>query len=303
MRWSKPAAVLCVAYSLVVPGCRDAGPEKDQPPAPLPGPTVGPDGQPFAATAPADVGSPAHAAAQQFLTDVRGSAAIDTNRLSARFLKVIGKPVGASPEDQARKASAAEAARWLNRAGESMGSDARVSPAAGTVREGAAVFVGTFTSTAVPKGRYLVRLVDDGGAWKLDWLHVSAAEARVPTTMIDPFVDFAVLSLGDLIAAGPMKPDDRAPLAAALFTPAVLTSLDVSQPEDAAGYDYQRGALAAKLDAVASGKAEWYFRSSASITAYKIQFGVGAEAKVFVDFTLVRGDGPNHWRIDQFVRH
>ncbi|QDU19105.1 hypothetical protein [Urbifossiella limnaea] len=301
MRWSKPAAVLCVAYSLVVAGCRDAG--KDQPTAQPPAPSVGPDGQPFAATAPADSGSPAHAAAQQFVTDLRGSAATDPNRVSARFLKVIGKPLGTSPEDQAKKFSGAAAGQWLKRVAAAMGSDARVSPAAGAAREGSAVFVGSFESGAVPKGRYLIRLVEDGGAWKLDWFQVSAAEARVPTTPIDPFVDFAVLSLGDVLAAGPMTADDRAPLGAALFTPAVMAGWEVSQPEDAAGYDYQRGALAAKLDAVAAGKAEWYFRSSASVAAYKIQFGVGAEAMVFVDFALVRGDGPNHWRVDQFVRH
>lgn len=247
----------------------------------------------------AGMGSPAQEAAQRFVIGIRKPDVMDLSKMSGRFLQVIGKPLTPNADDQSRKYSANEANLWLKRAGDAMGADAVISPTTGHIRDGAAVFVGSYKSAGAPKGRYLMRLVDEGNVWKLDWFQVSAIEAKDPPSELDPFKDFTAQAAADLIAGGPLTPQDRAPLAAALLSSTSRASLDVNQQGDTAGYDYKRDVLATKMETFLAGKAESYLRTTPETDHFKLEFTLAGGSKKTIEIRIATGDGPGRWVVEE----
>ncbi len=301
-----PIIAVLFSLTLALAGCGKETPkdDKDKKGDPIVGDGRGKGpNTPQAPASVAGVGTPTQQVAQQLVIDLRKPEAIKLDRVSSRFLKIIGKPLSPLPDDQAKKFNTWEAEHWLQRVAASIGPDARISPPTGFLRGDAAVFVGTFESAAAPKGRYLIRLVEEGGQWKLDWFQASVISTEDLAAGTDPFQDFSAQAAADLVAGGPMDVKDRAPLAAAILSSQVRASLEVNQPEDAQGYDYKRGILATRMESFLGEKVESYARAaSSSGDAYKLEFTLVGGAKKTVNITLVKGDAPGVWVVDE-IKH
>src|SRR5262245_33918519 len=109
-----------------------------------------------------------------FLADlIRGSARAEV--LSTGFIKVVGKPVEL-PSDKEKGYSADAAMRWLRRACQEL----NFTPSQDRHQAGDAVYcrgdVYGAPRLGGKTGSYALRLVKQGGAWKVDWLGASSAE-------------------------------------------------------------------------------------------------------------------------------
>ena len=309
---TRACAVLAV-LSLALAGCgkgdKPDGKEKKENKDGGDGTGGGP-GKPVLPASRVDNGHPAQKAAQEAVVGLKNGEAFDTNKVSTRFLKVIGKPVKAGqPFDPFY------AREWLKSAAAPLAAAAHVSPSfSGYGQPGAAVFVGSFV-TQKGDGRYLIRMVEEGGAWKLDWFECSAVpngKPAEPASLDEPFMDFAVQAAADLVAVPPaaggaaadvLPGDIRAPLAADLFTKKLRGSAEFGvnlDKEDEQGYDYKRTMLGAKLDLVVGGKVASYTRAKTAADTYKVEFTLEGGAKKAFEVKLVGGGSPGHWQVDEF---
>ncbi|HJZ60324.1 MAG TPA: hypothetical protein VKE74_35600 [Gemmataceae bacterium] len=302
------ALLLALGLLFALAGCKKDTPAGDKDkkadntgpgPGSGPGPTVGPPEK-------VKPDHPAQAAAAGLVKDLRAGTGIDPARVSNRFLKMIGKPLTPLSEDQTKRYNAGSADVWLKRAGLLLG-DANVGLPDGHLQPGVAVFTGSFVSPRAAKGHYLLRLVEEGGAWKLDWFLASTVPADAPPAPAnadDPFKDFTVHAAADLVSETIIDKGDRAPLAAALFSKPLLTSLDASlEKEDADGYDYKRGWLGAKLDdpdKFVGKKVMSYSYTRSGPDTYRVEFALEGGAKKVFEVKLVKGEGPGVWLINEF---
>jgi hypothetical protein len=160
-----------------------------------------------------------------------------------------------------------------------------------------------FTGNLQPKekGHYLLRLVQDGAAWKLDWFQVAnlAADPRKPQSADEPFQDFAARAfIGAVADRGAMSPDTRVVLAGALITPKYRAAIgaDPGNQDKASGYDYNPGWLKQKLPALLE-EAEGYTLTPAGPTAVRAELRKGGATKPFT-LELVKGTAPGQWLVD-----
>jgi hypothetical protein len=316
MRPLTRACALLVALSFALAGCgKDKGTDnkdkKDDKQGGTDGKGAG-GGQPSLPPSKVDPGHPAQTAAAKVVTDIQKSSdAFDLTRVSGRFLIQIGKPrKPGTPFDDFY------AREWLREAGTSLATASQVSsPFSGFGQPGAAVFTGTFMNRKGEKGRYLIRMVEEGGAWKLDWFQTSAVqsnEAPPPASIDDPFKDVAVQAAADLVAVPPsatgtppeiLPGAHRAALAATLFSTKLRGAPELGanlEKEDDQGYDYKRTWLGDKLDAFVGGKVASYTRTKVTDDTYKVEFTLEGGAKKAFEVKLVGGGSPGLWKVDEF---
>jgi hypothetical protein len=304
-------AALALGLALALPGCGKNEPPKTEPdkgkdkgktdsaPNPGPGTTPAPPGG-AAEVRPTD---PAQTAAEKFVGQFRNDA-VKPDDLSPAFLKVVGKPVGPFESDKARGYSADEAAAWFRAVHAGLGKETpNFGIPTGYARAGAAVFTGTLQPEK--RGRFRLRLAQEGGAWKLDWFQVAglpADEPRKPQTADEPFQDFAARAFLDAVTdKGVMTPDTRVRLAGALVSLRYRSAIgaDPGNQDRALGYDYNPGWLKPKLAEIGGG-AESYTCTPAGPDAFKVEFTKGG-AKTTHTLKLVRGPGAAQWLVDEFA--
>jgi hypothetical protein len=241
---------------------------------------------------------PAQTAAEKFVKDFRDGT-IKTDELSPAFLKVIGLPIGPFESDKARGYSADAAAGWFRAARGGL-ADANFGIPTGYAAPGVAVFAGTLQPRE--KGHYLLRLVRDGAAWKLDWFQVAnlaAADPRKPQSPDEPFQDFAARAFIDAVAdRGAMTLDARVLLAGALITPKYRAALgaDPGNQDKAAGYDYNPGWLKQKLPTLTE-PAETFSLMPTGPNAIRVELRKGPATKPLT-LELVKGAVPGQWLVD-----
>ncbi|MDB5311990.1 MAG: hypothetical protein JWO38_6192 [Gemmataceae bacterium] len=318
---ARPAVVLAAGLFLVLTGCGKAEPTKadDTKPAdlkgtsltPPPGPTPGePVGTPpTPPTPPAPTGpvvlhpqDQAQEAATKFIADLR--AAVEKpgpfpadllTRLSPAFLKTIGKPT-LSPDDKQRGYSTEAAGAWLQRAG---GALAGIGLPTGYGSPTAAVFVGSFNNGG---GRFLLRLVQADGAWKVDWFGLGTAKTTdgKAAATDGPFQEFAAQAFLDALTGGAQSREDRALLLGAILSPKAreVWAAPFSQDKEQ-GYEFSKSKLVELADKLGGGVGA-YAVTPVGPDQFKVELTKGGMTTVRT-LKLVKGPGPGEWQVDEFA--
>lgn len=285
MKTLRPAVLIAAVFAVAGCGQTPAPSTKDDKggPGPTPPPNV-PSG-------PVDKDAASSVAAAKFVGDLLNTAA-NPNTLSPAFLKAVGKPV-LSAEDKAKGYSPAAAQGWLNRAGAAL---TQIGPPTGFTAASSAVFTGPNGT-----GRYLVRMTQADGSWKVDWFGLGTAKANdveKPKTADEAFQDFAVLGYLDAITSAALPLEDRVPAAAALLSAKYRAERVGPLADDPdQGFDYNRGKLGNILDGLGKG-ATAVSRTRTAADAFRVEITKDGAARTFA-VKLVR-DGTGGWVIDEF---
>jgi len=306
----RPVAALALAagLALALPGCGSkpqadkGGDKKDEPnPGPKVDPKVDPKIEPRGEPKPVDkidLSAGVGKEATEFLKAL-GDGAAKADRLSAGFAKAVGLPV-ALPSDKAKGYSADAAEGWLRRVGQGRGLSL---PFNSRQAGDAALFRGTFVGKP---GGYALRLVKEGGAWKVDWLALSSVDVKGTTA--GPSADavaqeFAAAAVMEVICDKDAMPaDDRAPAIAAGLTPALRAKWAEPFGSDKdQGYDYNRGKLALKAAEIGGGAESFTAAQQGDAPVFKVEVTKAGGAKAAYLVKLVKGTAPGQWLVDDIT--
>lgn len=307
---SLAAALFAVCVGLAaLPGCGGPAPQaakkdekKDEPkpdgganpnPPTPPAPNTGPLGPPKSTLG--DAEPAAQQAATAFLRDVmHGTATADA--LSPAFLKAVGKP-WAFPGDKEKGYSPNAAASWLKRIGDGQ--------AFGLALKQEQVGDTVYIRGALQKpGGYCLRLVKDGGAWKVDWLSVTSVDNGTVATTATPegaAQAFAVAAFVETIAdLSGMPRDDRHLVVAAAMTKELRAAWApaVFDQDKAVGYDYGPAKLATEATRIGGGTTAFTAARVGDQPEFKVELTKPAGKKTYA-VKLVKGTGPNEWLIGE----
>lgn len=234
-------------------------------------------------------------AATAFRRDlVTGVAKADA--LSATFLKAVGKPAQL-PSDKARGYSTDTAASWLRKVGETVNFGPEMKrEQAGDV---------AYLRGALQKpGTYSLRLVKEGGAWKVDWLSISSVENGTVTTTPTPegaALGFAVAAFVELTAdVSGMPAEERAVALGAALTPALRTAWASPFDQDKnAGLDFNPAALVRKATAEIGGGTSAYTATRVGdLPEFTVELTKPAGKKKYT-VKLVKGAAPHEWLVSE----
>jgi hypothetical protein len=184
--------------------------------------------------------------AVDFLQAVVGRTAT-ADQLSTNFKKAVGLPI-VFDGDKAKGYSAGSAEDWLKK----FGASTRFGlPLSATQVSDVALFRGALVEK---QGTYSLRMVKEGGAWKVDWL--SASSVSGPTVLPGAgsgdavLQEFATASLAEAICDKDALPADvRATVIAAGLSPALRSSwappFEGDKPK---GYDFSVARMTVKAN-------------------------------------------------------
>lgn len=299
----RPAAAIALAAGLflALPGCGDkpkpdGKDNKDKKEQPNPLVTDPKKEDPNAPPKPPeriDMKSGVGKDAIDFLTAL-GAGSAKATQLSAGFLKLIGKPTELEG-DKAKGYSESAAESWLHRVGAKF---TGMGPMAESTLVGdAAVFRGNFTG-----GGYWLRMVKEGGAWKVDWLSMSS---------LNPPPAGAVAASGDAVLQGfaasavahaicdkdAMPKDDRLAVIAAGLTPGLRARWEPFGGDKDKGYDYSPAKLGLTVAEIATA-AEAVTVSPAGEATFKMEVGRAGGAKSDYALKLAKGATPGQWLVE-----
>ena len=232
--------------------------------------------------------------AADFLNAV-GGGNVKADAMTPAFLKAIGKPL-TFETDIAKGYSTDLAEQWVKRVGGGL----TFGLPSGTAGGGAAIISGSYRGPN-REGRYLIRLVQDGG-WKVDWFQLSSAPApSAPTATGDAaFQQFAATAFLDLFADKGTRPEDRTPLLANLLTPELRKDWATPFPSHTKdGYDYNPGQIEIKFAEV-GGVDSYTLGGVADLTA-KGELTKAAGKKPYT-LKLAKGTGPGQWLVSGFAQ-
>jgi hypothetical protein len=221
------------------------------------------------------------------------------DQLSLGFVKAIGLPV-TFPADK-EKGYSPDAAEGLLRRAVSLRnlSLPYMSKQVGDV----ALFRGTFIGNP---GGYCLRMIHEGGAWKVDWLSLSSIEIQgnlLNSSKADTVnQEFAVAAIiGTLLDKNAMSREDRAVLLAAGLTPALKARWAEPLASDKAeGFDYNRGLLAQKAEELCAGADSMAPVQQGNSPDFRVEV-TRPGGKATYSVKLVNGRGPSHWLVDDMV--
>jgi hypothetical protein len=225
--------------------------------------------------------------AVDFLMAVRaGSARAD--QLSAAFVKAIGLPV-VLDSDKAKGYSTGAAEDWMRKVGASTG----FGPPLKADQVGdVALFRGILVGKS---GGYSLRMVKEGGAWKVDWLSASSVDVKkaiaVPANSSDAILqEFAATAVVEsILDQDAMPAPQRHAIVAAGLTPALRMSWASPLDGDkASGYDYSLSKLKFKVDDI-GGKAESVSYTQQGEGAYVAEVAKAGGGKAAYLVKLVKG--------------
>lgn len=299
------ALALVAGVYLAAPGCGGKKPESTkaegkgpEPKAdPKVDPKVDPKIEPIKSPQKIDLDSGVGKEAVAFLKAL-GEGTAKADALSAGFVKMVGLPAEL-PADKTKGYSADAAASWLKRVG---GGGAAFALPSGFAGVNAAVMSGSFQA-ADRVGGYRLRLVNEAGAWKVDFLALSSVPAAPGTSGTGPdseYQAFAATAAASLFSdKNAMPRDDRALALAAALTPALRKTWAPplgSDPDQ--GFDYNRGALLLKATEIGGGAESFTLSALPATGEFRIEFAKPGGAKTVWLFKLVKGAAPGQWLVD-----
>jgi hypothetical protein len=317
------AALLAVALGLAtLPGCGGSSPEKKDekkddkktdPNATNPNTTPNstpsnPNIQPSPGSVqpklgPIDPG--AEQAADAFLREVKqGMARADM--LSSAFVRSIGKPL-LLPSDKTKGYSEDAATSWLRKVGDGV----NFFPSLERNQVGDVAYIrGSITGERLGKepnksGNYYLRMLKEGGNWKVDWFSLSSVDsvpvaptsAPTPEGVAQRFAATAFIeSVADLNG---MPRDERMIILAAAMTPALRQAWAPPFDQDkAAGYDFNPGKLGTEAVKVAGGTSTYTATRVGDQPEFKVELTKPTGKKTYV-VKLVKGAAPHEWLVSE----
>lgn len=255
-----------------------------------------------------DTGGPTPQPAKVDITTGVGKEAVDllqavrmgtvkADQLSAGFTKLIGLPAEL-PSDKAKGYSADAAEGWLKRIGNAVPFGLpMVANQAGNV----ALFRGAL---AGKPGRYALRMVKEGNAWKVDWLSASSVEVKpgiaVPAGNAEAlFQEFSATAVFEAICdQDALGKDERIAVIAAGMTPALRAKWGPPFDGDKAkGYDYNPAQLGIEVARIGSGVESVTFAPQGD-AAFKAEVTKPGGAKAAYLIKLTKGGTSGQWLIE-----
>jgi hypothetical protein len=304
----------CVGLA-ALSGC-GGGPTKPDPnakkdePKPGPNPNPGPGPNPTPPNVPPKntlgaVAPDADKAQREFLSAlVQGNAKHDV--LSTAFAKVVGKPL-LFPGDKEKGYSPDEATNWLKRAGDgiSIGLPLKQQQAGEVVYIRGSITGPRLGKDASKTGGYSLRMVKEGGAWKVDWLSLTSVDitaAPVPPTPEAVAQEFAAVAFMETVAdLNGMPRDDRAPLIAAAMTPELRGKWAPPFGQDTQqGYDYNPGKINTEATKIGGGTSALSASRVGDLPEFKVELTKPA-GKVAYTVRLAKGAGQNQWLVSEVI--
>jgi hypothetical protein len=229
-----------------------------------------------------------------------GESTAKAELLSGGFVKAIGLPAEL-PGDKARGFSAAAAESWMKRIG-----GATFGLPAGFAGPGAAVLWGGFQGPG-RKGDYFLRMVNEGGAWKVDYFALTSAASQ-PTSGPAQGPDgeyqrFTARAIGGLLCDRDAMPkDERAMALAAGLTPALRARLaDPFGSDKDQGFDYNRGKLILEAERLGGGAESYSTSPQSAATDFRLDVMKAGGAKTAYLLKLVKGPAPGQWLVESIT--
>jgi hypothetical protein len=294
-----------------LPGCSpgskggkkdEGGDKKDAPKGDSPAPKVNGTDPPPKDVPPKNTLGTVEEAADKAATAFRASLVQGTatpDMLSASFLKAVGKPT-LLPSDKEKGFSVDSAGSWLKKVGDGVnfGLETKRPEQAGDV---------VFLRGPLQKpGGYSLRLVKEGGAWKVDWLSLTSVPVEAGTTVVPPTPEGA--ALGFAVAAfvetasdvSGMPEGERAAVLGAALTPALRAQWAPPFEQDkAAGYDFNPAALVRKaLAEIGSGVSGYTATRVGDLPEFKVEVTKPAGKKTYT-VKLVKGAAAHEWLVTE----
>jgi hypothetical protein len=314
---SLAVALFAVGVGLAsLPGCGKPAPPKDakkdekkdekpnQTPNPNPNPAPNLNPGPPKNTL-GEVEPAADQFATAFLTDlVQGKAKAEM--LSVDFMKAVGKPV-VLPSDKAKGFSPDAATAWLNRVGEGV----TIGLALTRKQAGDVVYIrGVMSGMRLGKeanktGGYSLRLVKEGGAWKVDWLSLTSVDVAATPAAPTPEAlaqEFAVVAFVETVAdLNGMGKDERPPLIAEAMTPALRVAWAPPFDQDKnQGYDYSPGKIGIEATKLGGGTSSFTAVRVGDLPEFTVVLTKPAGKKSYT-IRLTKGAGPNDWLVSEVI--
>jgi hypothetical protein len=316
---SLAVALFAVCVGLItLPGCGKPAPtnaekkndKKEEPktnPNPQPDPNTKPNTDPKTNPPPNTLGEvekAADQAATAFLTDlVQGKA--KSEALSAAFVKAVGKP-WLFDSDKARGYSADSATSWLKRVGDGV----NIGLALKRQQAGEVVYMrGVMSAIRLGKdptktGSYLLRLVKENGAWKVDWLSFSSADITVvpaPPSVEGVAQEFAILAFVETVAdLNGLPQDDRPLLIAAAMTSELRKKWAPPFEQDMReGFiDFNPKKLGVEATKLGGGTSTGTISLATNTPEFLVTLTKPAGKKTY-SVKLTKGDRPNEWLVSE----
>jgi hypothetical protein len=306
----RPVAACALAFGLflALPGCGgkpqadNKGDKKDDkkdntnPGDPKVDPKVDPKIEPAKPSQKIELESGVGKEAVAFLKAL-GEGTAKADRLSAAFVKMVGLPAQLD-SDKAKGYSASEAESWLKR----VGSDAVFALPSGFARADTAVLRGPFQAPDRVGGYYL-RLVNEGGAWKVDFLGLSSVPSAPDAGSGGPDIEnqrFAATAVAALLCdKNAMPRDNRAQALAAGLTPALRKQWAPPLGSDPSqGFDYNRGALLLKAGEFGNGAESFALIAQPTAGEFRLEITKAGGAKTAYNVKLAKGTAPGQWLVE-----
>lgn len=225
-----------------------------------------------------------------------GSAKAD--RLSAGFVKMIGLPAEL-PTDKSRGYSMSAAESWMKQ----VGGGATFGLPSGFAGGDAAVLWGGFQGQG-RTGDYSLRMIHEGGAWKVDYLALTSA-SFTPSTASGggpegEYQRFAARTVGGVLCDKTGMPkDDRALALAAGLTPALRAKLAEPFGSDREqGFDYNRGKLLLEAGKIGGGAESYSVAQQGDAPEFRLEVTKPGGAKSNYSLKLLKGTTPGQWLVD-----
>jgi hypothetical protein len=234
--------------------------------------------------------------ATDFLRELR-NAYIKPNQLSSSFVKAIGVPI-VFPADKT-KGFSVDAAEGLLK---------RVPGVHGMGLLGKSKQIGDvalFQASLIGEpGEISLRMVLEGGAWKVDWLSLSSVDVQSnplntsnAETVCQEFTIAAVMGL--LTDKDALGKEDRTVLLAAGLTPALKKKwAEPLDSDKAEGFDYNRGSLTQKCLQLGAGVESLAFTQQSNAPVYLVELTRKGGTKAVYQVKLQKGAGPGQWLVD-----
>jgi hypothetical protein len=230
-----------------------------------------------------------------------GEGTATADRLFTGFAKTVGLPAEL-PSDKARGFSALAAESWMRR----VGSGATFGLPTGFAASDAAVLWGGFQGQG-RKGDYFLRMLTEGGAWRVDYFAMTSASST-PTTGAGNSPDaeyqrFAARAFAGLLCdANAMPKDERAVALAAGMTPALRARLAEPFGSDKEqGFDFNRGKLILEAGKVGDGAESFSATPLSAPSEFRLEVTKTGGAKAAYLLKLVRGPAPGQWLVENIV--